>query len=318
MKEKIKKLLYEYSRSSRITTKELGKKIRSSQQSASYLLNTLKKKKLVESTLVIDAVKLGYTNVLVGFNFLKSDFKSKKEIIDELTEIPEIISIEEGKEGVDLLVEYSTPNLSAFNKTHTEIIFKFFKTLKTTFAFPIIVNHKYERNYLSKKFDNKDLILSGDRILKELSRKENKVLNELLAKPNKKLIDISESLKMPVKTVIKLKKLLERKHIIQGYSSILDHSKLRINRQIIFFRFLSEGMKEIEKFKEYTRHNRNIIQFTKLIGSSQAMIIVESLKESELIRDIRANFPIESYFIVKSEKVHKKTYLPLLGNSKHI
>lgn len=72
-------------------------------------------------------------------------------------------------------------------------------------------------------------------------------------------------------------------------------------------------MKEIDKFKEYTYHNKNIIQFTKLIGSSQAMIVLECLKEPEIIRDIRENFPIENYIIVKSEKIHKKIYLPLLG-----
>lgn len=210
MKEKIKKLLYEYSRNSRITTKELGRKIRSSQQSASYLLNTLKKKKLVEPVLIIDAIKLGYTNVIVGFNFLKSDFKTKKEIIDELKETSEIINIEEGKEGIDLLVEYCTPNLSAFNKIHTELIYKSFKTLRSTFVFPIIVTHKYERNYLSKKFGDRDLILLGDRIQKELPKKEEKVLNELLTKPNKKLVDIAESLRMPVKTVIKLKNYLKK------------------------------------------------------------------------------------------------------------
>ena len=49
MKEKIKKILYEYTNNSRITTKELGKKINVSQQSAFYLLNTLKEKSCIIS-----------------------------------------------------------------------------------------------------------------------------------------------------------------------------------------------------------------------------------------------------------------------------
>jgi len=40
-------------------------------------------------------------------------------------------------------------------------------------------------------------------------------------------------------------------------------------------------------------------------------IYVESLKEIEIIKDIRSNFQIENYLIVKNEKIHKKTYLPL-------
>ena len=178
MKQKIRKLLFEYTTNSRITTKELGKNINASQQSASYILNTLKKKKIIgDSVTIVDSVKLGYISVLVGFNFLQTDSQSKKEVIEELKEIPEVTGIEEGKEGIDLLVEYCTLNLSAFNKIHTEIIYKFFKRLRTTFVFPIIVSHKYPRNYLSRKTDRRDLILSGDRMPKKLGEKEFQILD---------------------------------------------------------------------------------------------------------------------------------------------
>ena len=59
------------------------------------------------------------------------------------------------------------------------------------------------------------------------------------------------------------------------------------------------------------RNNRNIIKFIKIIGEYQIAIYVESLKEIEIIKDIRSNFQIENYLIVKNEKIHKKTYLPL-------
>ena len=154
MRTKIKKLLFEYSRNSRITTKELGKKIGSSQQSASYLLNSLKNKNFIENeATIIDAVKFGFVSVLVGFNFIKPDNTIKKEIIEELQEVDSIVTIEEGKEGVDLLVEYLSSNLSSFNKTHSEVIYKFYKKLKTAFVFPLIVNYEYYKNYLTKKLD---------------------------------------------------------------------------------------------------------------------------------------------------------------------
>ena len=58
----------------------------------------------------------------------------------------------------------------------------------------------------------------------------------------------------------------------------------------------------------------------KLIGSSQVLIVVESLKEIDIIREIRSNFSIENYLILKSEKIHKKTYLPtdFQEQNKHI
>jgi DNA-binding Lrp family transcriptional regulator len=310
MRTKIKKLVLEYSINSRITTKELGRAIGTSQQSASYLLNSLKKKKFITGkTTIVDAIKLGYIKVLVGFNFLNPGIK--KEILEELLEIPSITGIEEGKEGIDLLVEYTTQNLSAFNKIHSEIIYKFFKKLRTQFAFPLIVAHEYPKNYLSRKFYDLDIILFGDRILRDLSKNEQDVLKELVKNPDKKLIDISESLDLPVKSIVRLKRSLERKYVIKGYSSILNHRKLEINRQIIFLRFSSEGIREIDKFSEYSKNNRNIVQLIKIIGEYQVAIYIESLKEIEIIKDIRSNFQIENYLILKNEKIHKKTYLPL-------
>src|SRR3989344_1997074 len=114
MRTKIKKIIFEYSKNSRITTKELGKNIGASQQSASYLLKSLKKKKFIA-----------------------------------------------GNTTIADLVEYATKNLSAFNKIHSDIIYKFFTKLKSKFVFPLIVSHEYHKNYLSKKLNNSDIILSG-------------------------------------------------------------------------------------------------------------------------------------------------------------
>ncbi len=310
MREKIKKLLFEYSRNSRITTKELGKRIGVSQQAASYLKNQLLKKKIIQPTTIIDAVKLGYLNVLVGFNFVKPDSATKKEVIDELKQIHSVIEVEEGKEGLDMLVVYSAPNLSAFNKVHSDIIDKFYQKIKTTFVFPIIVNHEFLKNYLIRKIDDKDIILSGDRNPKDLTENETKMLNELIKYPDRKIIDISSSLKIPVKTVIRTKKSLEKKFIIKGYTSTFDNAKLGINRQIIFLRLTNEGVKDIDKFTAFAKYNKNIVRFLKLIGSSHVALTVESLKEIEIIKIIRAEFQIENYQIFKSEKIHKKHYLP--------
>jgi DNA-binding Lrp family transcriptional regulator len=309
MKTKIKKLIFEYSTHSRITTKELGKKIGSSQQSASYLLNMIKKRKSIESpTTIVDAIKLGFMNILVGFNLINPGLK--KEIIDELKQIPSITSIEECKEGIDLLVEYTVPNLSAFNKIHTETISKQYKQLRTEFIYPIIVVHHYNKNYLLRRPKDSDIILFGDRITRDLSERENLILNNLVNQPDKKLIDISEDLDIPVKTVIKIKKGLEKKYIIRGYGAILNHKKLEIIRNVMFIRFSSEGIKQIENFYEYTKNNKNIIRFIKLIGEYQMAIYFEALKEEAIIKEIRSNFPVESYHIIKSEKIHKKRYLP--------
>jgi DNA-binding Lrp family transcriptional regulator len=312
MKSKIKKLLFEYTRNARITTKELGKNIGASQQSASYLLNILKKKKAIEASVtIVDAVKFGYINVLTGINLVKTDIATKKEILDELKKIPSITSIEECKEGVDFLVEHITPNLSAFNKTNLDLIQQFSKKMKIVFIYPVIVIHEYYKNYLARSIDPTDKVLFGDRVLKDLSREETIILQELVKDPEKKLIDISETTKIPIKSVINVKRELEKKNIIKGYTAVLNNEKLGIQRQILFLKFPGEGLQEIDKFADYAKNNRNIVKFWKMIGEYQIGIIVEDCDEIEVIKEIRENFPIDNYRIMKSEKIHKKMYLPL-------
>ena len=312
MKEKLKKTLFEYSNNSRITTKELGKKINSSQQSASYLIKSLKRKKrIIGEAVIVDAVKLGYTNTLVGLNYVKINEADRKEILEVLKKTDEIIGIEESKEGFDLLIEFSTQNLAALDNIHTKIINKYENKLNTAFIFPILTKYKSPRKYLKKSKETKLKVLLGDKTLKEMTTTEERILKELIKNPTEKIINLSEKTKIGIKTVIKSIKELEKRFIIKGYEAILDHEKLGINKEILFLRFPSEGIKEINHFIEYAKSNKNILETIKILGSSQVVVVVESLQEIKIIKEIRTLFPIQSYMIFKSSKVHKRTYLPL-------
>lgn len=312
MNKKISKLLFELSKNSRITTKELGKQIKTSQQSSSYLIKQLKKKKIIQrNTTIVDAVKLGLTNVVVGLNYLNFDTQVKKEILDEIKSKETIVSIEETKQGADLIIEYASSNLSAFNKTHTELINKFHGDVETKFMFPVIVKHKYLKNYLTRKFDNKDIVLCGDRQVVDLSEVENSVLQALVKQPDEKLIKIAKTTGISVKSVVNIKRKLEKRFIIKGYSCTINHKKLGINRDIIFLKFLSRGIKDIDSFVGYIKYNKNVIKLIKLIGGFHIMLVVEEINETDILKEIRSKFPIDDYMIIKSENILKKKYLPI-------
>lgn len=312
MNKKLRNFLFEYLDDSRITTKELGRKIMSSQQSASYLLKSLKKKKIVLfETVIVDAVKLGYVNTLIGFNYVKLDAQSRREILSELKELPEALWVEESKEGADLLVEFATKNLASLDKLHKNFINKFDRQINTAFILPIITKYKCRRKYLRRLKHNLINVLFGDRTFQELSKTEEKVLYALVENPSQKIVELASKTKLHVKSVVKAKKDLEKKFVIKGYGAVFDHKKLEINKEIIFLRFSSEGLKEIDKFIRYAKAHPNIVEIIKTIGSTQIIILVENLKELELVRDIRSRFSIENYLVFKSEKVHKKQYLPL-------
>ncbi|NQU98746.1 Lrp/AsnC family transcriptional regulator [Candidatus Woesearchaeota archaeon] len=311
MNKKISKLLFLLSENSRITTQALSKKIRSSQQSASYLIKQLSKKKIIQNyNAIVDPIKLGFTNVFVGLNYLVFDTQTKREILGELKKIDSIISIEEGSQGADLILEYCINNLSAFNKIHSEITHKFHKSIETKFIFPVVVKHKYPKSYLINKNNIEEIILCGDRETRRLNEKEMTVLKELIKESNITYAKLSQKADSAARTIVNIKRRLEKNRIIRGYSCILNYKKLGINRQLLFLKLPSIGIKEMSKMLAYCLTHKNITELIKVIGEYQLCIVFESMGKNHLINELRSIFPIKEYLIVDIDNIVKKTYIP--------
>ncbi|MBU0471341.1 MAG: Lrp/AsnC family transcriptional regulator [Nanoarchaeota archaeon] len=312
MNKKLCKLLFILSENSRITTQALSKKIHSSQQSASYMINQLRKKKIIQDyNTIVDPVKLGFTNILVGLNYLVFDAQTKKDILNELKNNNSIVSIQEGSQGIDLLLEYCVNNLSAFNKIHSEIAQKLHKNIETKFIYPIVVKHKFKKKYLiNSKENTEEMVLCGDRETRTLTTKELEVLKELVTKSDITYSKLSQKTKMAAKTIVNIKKRLEKDFIIRGYSCVFNYQKLNINRQIIFLNMSEPGIKEMNKLISYCSMHKNITETVKIIGPYHIIIITESIKETKILEDLRSTFAIKDYFITNIKNLLKTTYIP--------
>lgn len=312
MKLKIRKLLFALSVNSRRKTKELAKFIRSSQQSSSYLINQYKKKNYISDYMtVVDPIRLGFMNILVGFDFIKLEYAKKKEILQVLSSHPNIVAIEENRQGVDLLVEYSVLNMSSFNKIHSEIIGRFQGELAAKFIYPIIVKHRFHKNYLVRKGDFSDIILCGDRDPIDLTGNERAVLYNITKNPEISVSNLAVKTGISTKTIVKIKQKLEKEEVIKGYSCILNNSKFEIHRYHIMFNFAYEGVRFINSFVQYARQHKNIVSLVKLLGHYQIIITVEELKPSDIIKQIRTQFPTDDYMVINSEKIIKKNTAPI-------
>ncbi len=310
MKLKLRKAVFALSENARITTKELSKILRTSQQSASYLVQQLKKKKIIEQTVVIvDPARLGFTNILVGYNFLKFDDESHRAILAELKNCEQTIAIYETSDGVDLLVEYSAQNLSAFNKTHIEIIQKLFDKIEVKFIFPVVVRHLHNKSYLvrSKRIDT---VIHGDRDQIKLSTNEKLILKELIRNADATLTKISQKTKLSIKSVVNIKRKLEAQKVIRGYKAIFNQKKLGVIDQFALISLTPSGIKQMNKITSAIGMNKNCVRLTKLIGEYQLLINLESLKETNIIKELRTNFSIKDYKTITLDKIIKRQYIP--------
>lgn len=312
MKQKIKKIVYALSQNSRITTKELGKQLKTSQQSASYLIASLKKKKTLQDfTTIIDPAKFGYINVLVYYHFSEFSFKSTQEITTYLQQLDDVVKIEHLEDGFDLACIFCVPNLSYFNKINRDFLQKFKKRIFIAEMFPLVVKHLYLRSYLLPRKYPSEKIICGDRDIIKLSEREKKVLTFLYDHPTTSIIEISRKLSLNPKTVISIKQRLEKSKIIRGYSSLWNYSSLSLSHEKILFDSSELNLTEDRRLLEFSKIHPNIISLTRLFGKHDVLIDVEGeeLTKRDVLKELRSEFNIRDYRVVRSKQIIKDKYV---------
>ena len=313
MNKKIKSFLYSYSQNSRSTTKELGKLLKISQQSASYLVSSYRKKKIIRSYhSIIDPAKLGLITVLVYYNLKELSAKSTQEIISFLKNQNNIVRIDDLQQGYDLACTYIVSNLSNFNKLHRDFLQKFQKRISVAAIFPLVVTHLYPRNYLLPRKLIDELVVGGDRERINLQEAEMKVLHSLFDDPSATILHISQKTKLNAKTVIRIKRLLERKKVIRSYSLLWDLDKLGIQKRQILFNSSDLALSEDWKLLEFCKSHPFIVSLTRLIGRYDILLEVEgeNLSKRDVLREIRSEFGIQDYKVIPITETIAHNYVP--------
>lgn len=314
LNKKLKRLIYELTKNSRIKTKDLGKRVMASQQSTSYLLSSLRKNKVIlENNTIFDPAKFGYVNILVYYNF--SDFSSKiiGDIISFLQKEDSVVNIERLGREYDLACIFCVPNLSNFNKTNKEFLRKFRKNIFVVGIFPIVVTHIYSKKYLiSRPTKVEEVIIRGDRDVIEMSKKEKKIAKLLYGEPNIKIVDIARKTNLNPKTIIKIKSKLEENKIIRGYSVLLNYKKLDIDRKQILINTEELELKEDTRLLYFSKYHSNIVRLTKLIGEYDVLIEVEgeNLTKKDVLQELRVEFGIKKFKILEGDSILKEKYIP--------
>lgn len=312
MNTKIKKFIYELSQNARIRTKELGKKLKISQQSASYLWQSFQEKKKIRGySAVIDPAKFGLLQVLVYLNYSDFDNKKIKEVVNFLKEDDNVVLIEDLKQGYDLAVVFCVPNLSLYNKKLRDFLQKFRNVVSLAETYPIIVKHMHLRKYLSLSKEDFEIIISGDRDIIEINDNEKKVLSCLYEKPTESVIEIHKKSKLNPKTITRVKKVLEENKIIRGYTTNFNLSLIGIRRKHLLISSRDLSLADDTRILRFCLTHSNVVSLIRLIGSYDILIeIEEETAKKDFLKDIRVNFPIHDYKMIECGEIIKNTYIP--------
>lgn len=311
--KKIRKLIYELSQNSRIRTKDLGKKIGISQQSVSYLIANLKKKKIIfEHNTRIDPSKLGLISILIYYNFTDFSAKNMQEVISFLKNEDSIVNIEQLTQGYDLACVFCVPNLSNFNKINRDFLQKFRNKIFVAGIFPIVVKHIYSKKYLWPHKSSEEIIVGGDRDVINISSNEKKIIRFLQNNATARILDISKKLKLNPKTVTKLKANLEKSKIVRGYSTLWDYKTLKISRKQILINSEELDLKEDKRLLEFAKNHPNVTALSRLIGKYDLLFEVEgeSITGRDVLKELRSEFGVKIFDVLGGGIILKAKYIP--------
>ncbi len=307
------KILQEIAIDARTKRKDIARKMRISPQMVSYLISRAEKQGLIQRyTTDIDPARFGLINVEVFLSYKHFERETLKEIKRSLEEEEYITYIEELSHGADMLIEYTVPNLSFFNKRYNIMVEMFGDKIETLSINPVIVKHKFSKNYLVKRSKRRyEYIYSGDREALSLSAKSKAVLSELKNKPKRSIMEIANSTGINVRTVLSTMRYLLDNNIIRSFSIDMDYKKLDIRSALILISTKGISNEEIKRLISLSKSTPEITTVTKLIGKYGIVLKIESLKDYEEILDgIRKEMNFNEYILYDSRGIVKNTYIP--------
>ena len=312
MKLKIRKFVYELSQNSRLKTKDLGKKLKISQQSASYLIQSwLKKRTILNYGTIIDPAKFGLLQVLVYLNYTDFNHKKIKEVINYLKENDYVVQIEDLKQGYDLAVVFCVPNLSLYNKLVWVFLQKFKKTVLLAETYPIVVKHIYTRKYLSNYRKYSEVIISGDRDVYNINGNEKNILRLLADDPAISIVQLHKKTGLNPKTIIRLKKKLESNKVIRNYSTNFNLDRFGIEKKHLLISSASMKLIDDKRILQFALTHPNIVSLTRIIGNYDILIEFEDdTMKNNVLKDLRTNFSISKYRIIEGGNLIKDKYIP--------
>ncbi len=290
---KDKKLVYELDLNSRLSIRQLSKRIGLSQEATRYRLNRLKEKGVITNFVTyLNFTKLGYFGYCVYCRYNNTSEQKKNEIKNYLKKDEQIYWIAEFGGRIDLAFSILAKNPLEFDKILSQIMNKYSGYLADIKLIVKLEPHKYPRKYLAEPMgvpEEKKIEFDDYR----LSKTERKVLGKITTNARINYATISDEIGVPLSTVIYSVKKMIKEDIIGGFTILLQPNTF--GYQSFQVNIVTQNINE-EKLKKllfYCKTHPNIIFFIKVLGDWNVELIyeVENMKKmQESLIELRNQF----------------------------
>lgn len=290
---KDKKLIYELDLDSRLSIRQISKRIGLSQEATRYRLSRLKEKGIIRKFVTyLNFTKLGYFGYCVYCRYNNAPEQKKNEIKKFLKSNEHIYWIAEFGGRIDLAFSLLAKNPLEFDKILNPIMNEYSRYLADIKLIVKLEPHKYPRKYLSEPKDipKEKKIEFGDY---QLSKSERKILKEITTNARVNYATISDKIGIPLSTVIYSVKKMIKEDIIGGFTILLQPNTFGYQSFQVNIATQNISEEKLKKLLFYCKTHPNIIFFIKVLGDWNIEIIYEvenTKKMQENLIELRNQF----------------------------
>lgn len=314
-----KKILCELDSNCRTPLTQMAKKLKIGRNVLAYRINKLEQEKVITDYICsISLGKLGFKSYKVYCKMRYLSERAEKEFASFIVCEKRVIHLLKTEGSFDfafVIAVLSTHELDSFlTKLKTR-----FKNELEDYTVSIVVSSRiFKVNKLL--LDEKQQVVKFDKYNESdkeitLDEKDKTILQVLSTQANISIVDLAEKTDLTIDIVkYRIKELT--KNIVSSYRAIVDMNKLGFFHYVLLLKIRNSSINDEEKLMDWCASKRNVMYYTKRIGSFDFEInaaITDINDLNNLILELKKNFSeiISSYELLLNSKILKLNYFPL-------
>ena len=311
---KDRRILYELDSNARQSASQIAKRVKLNKNTVNYKINRLMAEGVISNFYaVIDNAKLGYFSFRIYAKFFNTAPQNEEEIINWLKANPKVGIVARIETIYDLVFMVWVKDIYEFDAFWLEFKRKFRKYLwnETVHVFPAVWHFK--RKYLleEKAQAREPYEFIGEHKLVKHDQLDCEILKLLVRDARTSIVELSEKLKVPPRTIAFRIKRLEKEKVIQGYRVAINLEK--IEHEYYKINMVLNDFEKYDRLLSFAKNHPNIIYIDKTLSDLDFEIDVEIKNRQELLKLlgwIKSNFSVRDMEIFSFKEFYKLETIP--------
>ncbi len=286
---KDRKILAELDLNARATYQEIGKTTGLSKESALYRIKNLEKKGIIgRYTTLVNFSKLGYTSFAVFNRFQNVTEETRKEIIEYLAGIPELLWIGLVGGKFDMVFALICKSVFQFNMIYYGILTKYGKYLVDNTIAIRTELRQHKRKYLVSEEPGRYAppFFGKEPEVEELDGLDSSVLSLMSNNARISVVELAGILGRPASTISLRIRQMEKRGIIQGYTTYIKAQSYGMQSYRLLLRLDNMEERSRKLLFSYVHSNPRMILGIETVGEWNFEITLEVESHEELQQEI--------------------------------